>query len=260
MARVLVQTEQGVVTCTLDNAGRRNALTADMLATLIDTFKSAHADKALRAVVIRGAQASFCSGRDLRELDVEATARPTPEAAIAPVTQLAQAVAGCPVPTLAVVEGKAVGLGVALASWCDMVVASDSALFSIPEARAGVPPTFTAVSLARVLGQRRALALCLTGRPLSAQQALAFGLAHFVFPESGFDEHVQLLLQDVRKGGPRAQQGCKALLEQAADASFGTAIRLAEQASIQAMGSAESQEGMRAFQEKRPPAWYGEEI
>lgn len=256
MAGVSIHITQGVVTCTLDNGQRRNALTVGMLAILIEALKQAQTDSTLRAVVVRGANGTFCSGRDLSELDAQRDHRPSPEDAIAPVTQLARAMHACPVPTLAVVEGKAVGLGVALASWCDMVIATDSALFSIPEARAGVPPTFTAVSLAQTLGQRRALSLCLTGRPLSATQAQSFGLAHFVFPDADFEAQVQNLVQDLLKGGPNAQRHCKALLGQVGSDAFDAAIQLAQRAAIDAMGSAESQEGIQAFKEKRPPAWY----
>jgi len=255
---VHVRSDGGVLTCWLDNPGSRNALTTEMLSTLIATLEGARIDDAIRGIVIRGANSTFCSGRDLRELDVQDAARPAPEAAIAPVTRLAQAVLGCPVPTVAAIEGKAVGLGVALASWCDIAVAADAARFFVPEARAGVMPTYTAVSLSRTMGRRAALALSLTGHAVSAEQALAFGLVHFVHPSAEFEERVGELLQNLRKGGPQALRGCKSLLERAAGRTFDEAIELAAQASVEAMQSAEAQEGMRAFREKRPPAWYGE--
>ncbi|MCD0503800.1 enoyl-CoA hydratase/isomerase family protein [Bordetella petrii] len=246
----------GIVTCLLDNPQRRNALNGAMLETLCRTFEAASRDAHTRAVVLRGGSGTFCAGRDLRELDTEHDDSPVSIAErIAPVTRLARAVRHCAVPTVAVVESKAVGLGVALATWCDLVLAADDATFQIPEARAGIVPTYTAVSLAQAIGQRQALAMCLGGRPIGAAQAQAYGLVQRVCPAAGLDDAIGLMCQELAQGGPQAQRQCKDLLARTKGQGFDAAIDCAATLSATSMRSAEAREGMQAVREKRPPAW-----
>lgn len=246
---------RGIVTCWIDNPGRRNALNDTMLATLAGVMEDAGA-QGVRAVLVRGRHATFCSGRDLGELDADegedgaALAR-----RIAPAQRLARAVRHCAVPTVAVIEGKAVGLGVALASWCDMALATEDASFSIPEARAGIAPSFTAVSLTLAIGRRAALSLCLTGRAVGAAEARALGLVQQVCAAQDLDAAVDTLAAAFIKGSPQALGQTKALLEQAAGQPFDAAIDLASQTAVVSMQAAEAAEGMAAFRAKRPPAW-----
>lgn len=247
---------RGIVTCWIDNPARRNALDDGMLAALAATLESAGGDPHTRAIFIRGRGATFCAGRDLGDLD--ANADDSEEALarrIAPALRLALAVRHCAVPTVAVVEGKAVGLGVALASWCDMTLAVDSATFSIPEARAGIAPSFTAVSLMQAIGRRNALGLCLTGHAASADEALTLGLVQRICPGDALEAAAAALAQSFIKGSPQALRECKALVEHAAGRSFGQAVALARDAAIASMRGQEAAEGMAAFRGRRPPSW-----
>lgn len=256
MSIQITRSPMGIVTCLLDNPQRRNALNGAMLQALCETYEAAGQGDGIRAVVLRGAHRTFCAGRDLRELDARQDDSDASIAErIAPVTRLAQAVRQCVVPTVAVIEGKAVGLGVALASWCDLVLAADDATFQIPEARAGIVPTYTAVSLAQAIGQRQALAMCLGGRPLGAQLAQTYGLVQQVCPAAGLDDDIDTLCQCLIACGPQALRQCKDLLVRARGQPFDVAIESAAALSVASMRSAEALEGIQAVLGKRPPTW-----
>ncbi len=246
---------RGIVTCWIDNPARRNALNDSMLAALSVAMEEAGRQGA-RAVLVRGRHGVFCSGRDLGELDAD---EGEDDAALArriqPAVRLAHAVRHCAVPAVAVIEGKALGLGVALASWCDMAIASDAASFSIPEARAGIAPSFTAVSLMQAIGRRAALGLCLTGRSVGAAEALSIGLVQQVCAPPDLESHVEGLAVSLVKAGPLALKQTRQLLDSAWGLPFDAAIGLASQLAVESMKTAEAAEGMAAFRAKRPPAW-----
>lgn len=257
MAQLQVERDaRGRVTCWLDNVERRNALTDGMLEALARVMDEASPGNGTRAVLVRGRGATFCSGRDLRELDAAAgDSQAALAARIAPVQRLAAAVRGCRVPTLAVIEGKAAGLGVALASWCDLVLADAGASFSIPEARAGVAPSFTAVSLVRAIGRAAALDLCLTGRAVAATEAATLGLVQRVVAAGRMEEEAAAFVESLCAGSPQALATCKALLAGTAGLPFEEALVQAAQAAVGSMRSADAAEGMQAFRERRRPRW-----
>ena len=252
----ITRSADGIITCLLDNPQQRNALTADMLQRLCETFEAAQHDPTVRAVVLRGENGTFCAGRDLRELDAGQDHNETDMSArIAPVSRLADAMRQCDVPTLAVVQGKAIGLGVALCCWCDVVLATEDAVFKIPEARAGIVPTFTAVSLASIIGSRQALALCTDGRTLSANEARALGLVHDTCDPAALDTRVQAQCSAWLDNGPQALRLCKSLLRRTASRPFDSALNEAASLSVASMHSPEAQQGMQALREKRQPPW-----
>lgn len=246
---------RGIVTCWIDNPGRRNALNDGMLEALAGAMEGA-GEQGVRAVFVRGRQQMFCSGRDLAELEAgEGEDEAALARRIAPALRLARAVRQCAVPTVAVIEGKAVGLGVALASWCDMALAGEGATFSIPEARAGIAPSFTAVSLMQAIGRRAALSLCLSGRSVTAVEALSLGLVQQVSAAQELEAAVETLAASFIKGGPQALRQTKALLEQAAGQDFDAAIGHAARTAVASMRASEAAEGMAAFRGKRLPGW-----
>jgi enoyl-CoA hydratase/carnithine racemase len=249
---------RGIVTCWIDNLKRRNALTDGMLATLADTLEQARTQPDVRAIFLRGREGGFCAGRDLQELDAGEGESPQALARrIAPAQRLAEAVRGCAVPTVAVVEGKAVGLGVALATWCDLALASESATFMIPEARVGITPSFTLVSLVQAIGRRAALDLCLSGRSVDAAEALRLGLVQRLAGPSALDACVAELAQSFVKAGPQALRAAKALVGRTEGLPFDAALPHATASAIESMRNEEAAEGMAAFRDKRPPRWAG---
>jgi methylglutaconyl-CoA hydratase len=244
----------GVLTLRLENERRRNALDDAMLEVLSQVAETAaEAAPRVRLIVVRGAGGTFCAGRDVSDLSGDANSSAVDR--IAPAGRLADAIRHCPVPTLAVVEGKAVGLGVALVAWCDLAMATEDATFAIPEARIGVPPSLTAISLLHTIGRRNTAFFALTGRPVTAQEAMASGLVHRICPADGIDEALSAVASDVLRGSPSALFQTKALLRQAEGLGFRDGIEKACTLARASLSSADQREGIAAFRDRRPPIW-----
>jgi enoyl-CoA hydratase/carnithine racemase len=250
------RSSQGVVTVWLDNAAKRNAMDDAMLLGLAQLLEEAEATPGVRALVIRGRHGTFCSGRDLSAVG-SADGAPPPSAAtrLAPIERLARAFGQCSAPVLAVVEGKAAGLGVSLVCWADITLVAADASLSIPEARAGIAPSVTAVGLAAVVGRRQALDLCLTGRSVGADEALSLGLAQHRCAQDQVDAALAGLLAGIAQGGPQALRWTKQLLQRTDGADAEAALAAAHATAVRSFDSAELTEGLRARAERRAPAW-----
>jgi enoyl-CoA hydratase/carnithine racemase len=245
--------DRGVVTVKLDNVAKRNAMDDGMLKGLADLLEEATHDANIRMVVIRGANGCFCSGRDLGELS--GLHPGTPASRLLPINQLAQAFRRCSVPVVSLVEGKAAGLGVSLVCWSDIAIAAADASFSLPEARAGIAPSVTAVSLIAVLGRRRAMDLCLTGRSINAEAALQIGLVHYFDASSEIESALDSVVHALLRGGPQALRLTKQLGMQAEGMDFDGSMAAANATAERSMSGEEIQEGLAALREKRAPAW-----
>lgn len=175
---VLVESNGPVTTFTIDRPDRRNAVDPAVAAALRRAFDSFEADDAAQVAVLTGAGGHFCAGFDLKSLAAEgADYDPLGEGPMGPTRRLLGK------PVIAAVEGYAVAGGLELALWCDLRVASETAMFGVFCRRWGVPLVDGGtVRLPRLIGQGRALDMILTGRPVSAQEALSFGLANRVVP------------------------------------------------------------------------------
>lgn len=175
---VRVETSGPVTTVVIDRAGARNAVDPDTAARLTDAFAAFEADPNAAAAVLTGAGGHFCAGFDLKALSGGAVAYEAEgDGLMGPSRRhLAK-------PVIAAVEGYAVAGGLELALWCDLRVASATATFGVFCRRWGVPLIDGGtVRLPRIVGQGRALDMILTGRPVGAEEALAFGLANRVVP------------------------------------------------------------------------------
>lgn len=248
--------EGGVITAWLDNAPRRNAMDDAMLAALSGLLEEHDQDSTARVIVIRGRGGFFCSGRDLGALAPDtAGADSTPASRLLPITRLAAAFRQCAIPVVALVEGKAAGLGVSLACWSDIAIAAAGASFSIPEARAGIAPSVTAVSLIEAVGRRWALDLCLTGRSVNASTALHCGLVQYVSPPDEAETTLQEVLGTLLKGAPQALRLTKDLGRRAESMGFEDALAAGIATAGLSLAGAELAEGLTALREKRPPAW-----
>ncbi len=186
----LVQTrsEGGARVVLLNRPDHRNALTSEMLDELAGAVDSAGQDTGARVVVLRGAGKHFCTGLDLDEFYASAAAPPAEHRRDA--ERLARILSGLvrlPQPTIAVVQGKALGVGATLAIACDLVVASSSSILAFPEVSYGFVPAFGVTLLRRLAGDKVAFELTATGRPVVGEEALRLGLVSRVIPDEGFD-------------------------------------------------------------------------
>jgi cyclohexa-1,5-dienecarbonyl-CoA hydratase len=159
-------------------------------------------------------------------------------------------------PVIAVVDGIATGAGCELATFCDMVIASDNARFLQPEIKLGVFPPMGAVVYPRVIGPKRAMEMLLTGDPISAQQALAMGLVNRVVPKATLQESVEALVKRISDQSGPVLSLIKRVTFEGTWRPFEEALKRSQDIYLNQLFELEdSQEGLRAMVEKRKPVW-----
>ncbi len=234
----------------------RNALNDQTIAELTTWAEATAADRSVRVVVLGGAGKVFCAGADLTWFRAMA--------GYSPEENLRDARAGArmfhlldslPCAVIGRVHGAALGGGSGLASVCDIVVAADDAVFGFTEVKLGIIPAMIApYSLAKI-GRSAARELFLSGRRFTAQRALEIGLVHAVVPVADLDATVDRYVEELLSSGPEAIAEAKQLLRQIAHRPPEDVQDLMAESIAGRRASAEAQEGMRAFLEKRAPAW-----
>jgi methylglutaconyl-CoA hydratase len=239
-----------IATVLLNRPERGNAFDQTMLDELGEAFATLAAGEAARVVVLRASGRHFCTGADLI-----ARAAAAPAHASQPVTlrDVLARLDTLPKPTLAVVHGAAVGGGAAFAACCDVVIAADSAFFSIPEVRVGMPPLGVAPFLVRAIGHRNFRRYGLSGERITAQEAFRLGLAHQVCAADALDETLARIADEMLLGAPGAIATLKHAAAQYAAPTL-SAI-LAVQPGHDSK-TPEAIEGIASFREKRKPSWY----
>jgi enoyl-CoA hydratase/carnithine racemase len=248
-----VADSDGVRTITIDRPERRNAMSYAAWAELGEALAAAAASDA-RVVVIAGRDGNFCSGGDLDGGD----RAPHPYAQLAAVGRTAEAMVNLPQPAIAQVDGLAVGAGFGLALACDFVIATNRARLGTMFVARGLSPDFaTSWLLPRLVGLRMATRLCLLPELFGADRAKEMGLVDEVVAPEELAEHVGQLAARLAAGPPIALRLTKQLLRQ----SFAQGVResLAAETAAQSINrlSADAQEGIAAFRERRAPRFEG---
>lgn len=172
---VLTETGGAVATVTLNRPDKRNALSVELRRELAAVLRSALSDPSVCAVVLTGAGTAFCAGMDTSQFGGDAANR---RALVESTQELFEVLEAAPLPTIAAVNGAALGGGFVLAAACDLRLASPSATFGHPEIRFGIPPSYGA--LLRTLPDQIARELAFTGRTVGAEEALALGIVREV--------------------------------------------------------------------------------
>ncbi|HEY1906573.1 MAG TPA: enoyl-CoA hydratase-related protein [Myxococcaceae bacterium] len=259
MADVLMTDEGRVRWITLNRPETRNALTTavnDAVRAAIEGAPSAGA----RVVVLSGAGGAFSSGLDLRVAAEEGMDPETIESRMRTHFHgLIRAVRACPLPTIAVVDGPAAGFGCDLALACDLRLVSDRARFGEIFVKRGLMPdgggTWT---LPRLVGLGRALEMMLTGELVDAAEAHRIGLANRVYPAAQLEPAAWDFARTLAAGPPLVHRAVKAAVEAASHSSLEEALEGEVRGQLELLASADFQEGIVAFLEKRPPAFKGE--
>ena len=258
MSEILFErSASGIATITLNRPQRKNAVTSEMWNELRRRFDEVSQTASDRVLVITGAGDAFCTGADLGGVAVSG-ARPHPLHAMTPVNAAALALHEVTKPTIAKVNGDAVGAGMNLALGCDLVVAAESARFSEIFARRGLSLDFGGSwLLPRLVGMHKAKELALFGDILPAREAERIGLVNRVVPDAELDAFVAEWAERLASGAPLAQQLSKKLLSNAF--SIGLAEALDAEAAAQSINlvSDDTKEGVVAFLEKRKPVFRG---
>jgi enoyl-CoA hydratase/carnithine racemase len=246
-----------VATITIDRPERRNALGWTTIGELRDAFAQAKADSAVRVVVLTGAgDRAFSAGADLAGMQTGASYVELHEAR----GQLARFFAdlwSLGKPTIARVRGYCLagGFGVALA--CDIVIASDDATFGTPEVDVGIWPMMITVPLLRSMPPKAALELMMTGRRVSAAEALRIGFVNRVVATDELDTTVAELAATLAAKSPAALKLGRDAFYDVLDLDAAHALRLLQAGLTVINGTEDSSEGISAFQEKRQPNWTG---
>ncbi len=254
-----LQRDGGVLHVTLNRPAQRNAMSLLMVRELRVVLAQAEMTCDTRVIVLRGAGGHFCAGADLSDLAAARQRLQDDPQALAATNaafgELCVAYADTGLATLAVVEGTCMGGGFGLACVADVTLASDTAVFRLPETSLGVVPAQIAPFLVQRLGHAEAMRLAVTGGRLNAADALLMRLVHGVSAPDALDAAVQTVLHDMLQCAPGAVAATKALI---ARARFEPPAALVQQAaavfSAAALG-AEGIEGTTAFLQKRKPSW-----
>jgi enoyl-CoA hydratase/carnithine racemase len=249
----------GVALLVLDNPDQRNAMSAPMTEAWEAAVTRLAGDPEVRAVVVTGAGSAFCSGGDPAWIAGE------PDA---PVDRLRTRMMGfyrawlsvreLEVPTIAAVNGPAVGAGLCLALACDLRYAAASARMSVPFVRLGMHPGMAATyTLPNVVGQARARELLLTGRMVDADEALRIGLVSGVSPDDTFLDGVLDTAAGIAATAPVASRLTKVALRDGGHADFDSALQWEALAQPVTLATEDLQEGVRAARERRAPRFTG---
>jgi enoyl-CoA hydratase len=247
---VHLHTADEVATVTLDSPANRNALSLRLVGELTDRLRQADAAGDVRVVVLTHTGTTFCSGADMDEAVEHGMAQGTRS-----LLGLLRLVVGLSTPVVAVVDGHVRAGGVGLVGACDVAVASGTSTFAFSEARLGLAPAVISLTTSSRLGERDASYKYLSGVTFDGDEAARSGLVTFAAPPGGLAELTTSVVADLAKASPQGLLETKRLLnrpllermEREGEALVALSTRL--------FGSAEAQEGMRAFRERRPPQW-----
>ena len=258
---IRIETAGAVTTVTIDRPRRKNACTTAMWAALREGFRQI-AESPARAVVVTGAGGDFCAGADVGPGDDEEVARDQPRRhridQMRDIADTVMAIHDCPKPVVAKVDGVAVGAGLGVALASDMVWCSQRARFSLIFARRGLSLDFgTSWLLPKRIGLHEAKRLAFTGEIIGAQRAADLGIVNEVVPVEELDAAVDEMVATVAAGPPLALANSKRYLNNASNISLFQALEAEALGQGVNFSTRDTKEAMRAFVEKRAPAFEG---
>jgi enoyl-CoA hydratase len=256
MPDALIERRDHVLILTLNRPQARNALSTEMLAIMREAWDVVDSDPSVRVCVLTGAGGAFCAGMDLKSMSSshpgDAQFDPSVIEPLLKGRRLTK-------PLIAAVEGPAIAGGTEILQACDIRVAGSSARFGVSEVRWGLFPLGgSAVRLARQIPYTLAADLLLTGRHISAAEALAIGLIGYVVPDGTALEKALEIASAIAANGPVAVRAVLRVLRETEGMPDNDAYKLESRIGIEVFRSADAREGPRAFAEKRPPAFRGE--
>jgi methylglutaconyl-CoA hydratase len=253
----ITQRAPGVAQLTMSRPAVFNAFDETMIGELDAAFARLAADNTVRVIVLAGAGKHFSAGADLQWMQRASTA--SREWNLDDARRFAamlSRIETAPKPTVARIQGAALGGGVGLAAACDIAIAADNASFAVSEAKFGILPAVIGPYLTNAVGKRQARRLALTTERIAAAEALAMGLVQQVAALDALDAAVDATVAQLLAGGPHAQAEIKAFFAQLSVGPVTAEVReLTAQTISRVRGSDEAREGFSAFLAKRPAHW-----
>lgn len=244
---------------TLSRPDIRNAFNDQVIGEITEwAVRLADRSHDVRAVVLGGAGSVFCAGADVAWMSkmIHYTQEENLRDATA-MSRMFAALDELPVPLIGRIHGAALGGGAGLAASCDIAVADDQAVFGFTEVKLGILPAVITPFVLAKIGRSAARELLLTGARFSATRAREIGLVHAVVPAAELDASVAQYVREVLTGGPESIAAVKALIRNVWSRSSEETTVMTASAAARCRISAEGQEGMKAFLEKRKPSWSG---
>jgi methylglutaconyl-CoA hydratase len=252
-----VRRADSVAYVALERPEVRNAFNAEAIAELDRTFADLESDEGVRAIVLSGAGKTFCGGADITwmraSLDLSHDENVEDARAMSRMFRRIDRIAK---PVIGRIHGAALGGGAGLVACCDIAIASSGTLFGFTETKLGIMPAVISPFVLAKIGLSHARALALTGERFDAARALAIGLVHEVVAnDDALDTAVARVLGEIRTASPTGVAATKRLFGNVAEATYDATLEITAQAIAAQRTSAEGQEGLRAFLDKRAPAW-----
>ncbi|MGF7159289.1 enoyl-CoA hydratase/carnithine racemase [Rhodoligotrophos appendicifer] len=253
---ILRQSAGGVMRLTINRPEARNALNDQVLVDLEVAIRETQKDSANRVIVVTGAgDRAFCAGGDLKPNSKTFGFDPAePRTAYAELLRTAKS---CTLPLIARVNGHCLAGGMGILAMCDMAVATSKALFGLPEVKIGLFPMQVAALLHSIVPRRKFDEMCITGEPISAEEAREIGLVNYVTEPHGLDEKLEWLVGRTLDKSPTAIRRGKYALRAISDMTFEQSLFYMENQIVSLALTEDAAEGLAAFNEKRAPAWTG---
>jgi enoyl-CoA hydratase len=255
---ILYDKSEGLAVITINRPEMRNALTQALMEELGEAIDRAEADEEVRVLILTGAgDRSFVSGADIGELGARNTLTE-----LGPDSRIRRGVLSrlehLFKPSIAAVNGYALGGGCEIALACTLRIAADSARFGQPEINLGIIPGLGGTQrLTRLVGKGRAMEMILTGEPIDAREAFRIGLVNKVVPAAQLMEEARALAKKLAAKPPLALRAAKDVVDFGAEMSLAVALEFENRLFAIVSGSADKAEGVAAFLEKRKPEWHG---
>ena len=245
-----IDQSDGVARITL-NRPKHNVLNLAMMQELNRLLQACEADADLKCLVIEGEGPSFCAGVEVADHKPDMA----PDM-IAVFNRMLALVQHMPVPVIAGVKGACLGGGMELAIACDIIVASEKALFGQPEIKLGFVPPYAAIRLPRLIGPAKAIEVCTTGRRYTAAEAMQMGFVSHVVAADALPEKVAELTAEIQACSPLIIRLNKKAVQQHLELDFQNAVSSVSDLFLNEMMQTEDTlEGIASFEEKRRPVW-----
>ena len=255
---LIVDQSGPIATITLNRPDARNALDFAMRRELLTALDEIEANPAARVVILTGAGGHFCAGGDVKSMRERRQTAAEGRRRVQMLNTMVQRLVDFPRPTIAMVDGYAVGAGTNLALCCDLVIASDRAKFGELFNKIGLAPDGGGTwFLPRLVGLARAKELIFTGDVFDAAEAARIGLVNRVVPVAELRAVTHALAEKIAGGPPAVQRMAKHMLNRAATSDLPAALDLEAYSQGLAIAGNDHQEGLAAFFEKRPPKFSG---
>jgi 2-(1,2-epoxy-1,2-dihydrophenyl)acetyl-CoA isomerase len=254
---IIVTQKNGVAVVTLNRPEVLNALSVAMREAIGSAFEAFQDDDAVRAVVITGAGRAFCAGGDIKSFD-QLSDSDSRQKIFRLMRRALNAITGLEKPVIAMVNGAAAGAGCNIALSCDIIIASEKAIFSEAFVRIGLAPDWAgAYFLSRMVGVHRAKEIAFTGMRMDAGEAERIGLINHVVPHEQLESRTMELAEQLAKSPTKAIGSIKQLIQKASLMDMSSLLDYEAYVQYQLLETHDHKEGVKAFLEKREPEFKG---